>query len=202
MIKILKQQLKKVALAGAFAAASLGVSHAQETGAAGGSLGSYEQGQDSDPVRLNVVLHPFRTLTVNHSEINLVYRTLEDYQNGVQHRADGHLSVTNIGGGYQIFVKADSENLATSSGQTIDGSGVSITGFTGAQDADVHARRVNEAVASTGTELFRVSQNTTGIHHEFDVEYAAAGGNAYTGSVIDNKPTTYTVNIVYTILSE
>ena len=207
MNNIVKQQVKKLASVTLLVGAFLGAANAQsETGITGGQSGVLAEGQVSNPVKLNVVLKPVRTLVVSGSEVNLVYKTVEDYQNGVSYTTDnGHLQVTNIGGGYKIYVKSSSRDLTHSSGSTIDGGGVTVEGIAGS-----HGRAYNRKVseihdnASNGVELFHVDANEAKgkIATAFNVKYSAAGNGAYNNKVVNNQSTTYTVDLMYTILTD
>lgn len=207
MKNIVKQQVKKMASVTVLLGAFLGGANAQsETGMTGGQSGVLAERQVSTPVKLNVVLKPVRTLMVNGSEVNLVYKTVEDYQQGVSYTTNnGHLEVTNIGGGYKIYVKSSSRDLTHSSGSTIDGGGVSVEGIAGAKGHG-YTRKVSEIHnnASNGVELFHVDANAAkgAIATSFDVKYSAAGSGAYNSKVVNNQSTTYTVDLMYTILTD
>src|SRR5690554_6699767 len=140
MNSIVKQQVKKVASAAVLVVAFLGTAHAQ-SGTNNGVAG--EQAPTS--VKLNVVLNPVRTLLVQGNEINLEYKTAEDYATGVEYTTtDGHLRVTNIGGGYKIYVKSTSPDLKQAGGSnTLDGSTVEIQGVANS-GVTAHTRKVSE----------------------------------------------------------
>lgn len=201
-----KIQMKKVVLIAVVATTGLfaGLANAQTTGLSGGQVGPVGNGSPAQ-VALNVILKPVRTLTVSHDQVNLVYETAADYENGVSYTTtDGHLRVTNIGGGYKIYVKASTANLLGENGNnnTIDGSTVTITGL--AQSGiNAYSRKINEINGGTyGAELFHHSSNANVVDKAYDVKYAAAGKGAYLDKLFQNKQTKYTVNVVYTIVSE
>ncbi len=201
-----KNQLKKVVLAimvatlGVFA----GVADAQTTGLSGSQVGPVGNGSPAQ-VALNVILKPVRTLTVSNDQVNLVYETAADYENGVSYTTTGgHLRVTNIGGGYKIYVKASTPNLLGENGNnnTIDGSTVTVTGLA-QSGVQAYTRKINEINGGTyGAELFHHSNNANVVDKAYDVKYAAAGQGAYLDKLFQNKQTKYTVNVVYTIVSE
>ncbi|HWK55966.1 MAG TPA: hypothetical protein VNQ80_01435 [Parapedobacter sp.] len=201
-----KNQVKNVVLAVLVAAGSTfaGVASAQTTGLGGGQVGPVGNGSPAQ-VALNVILKPVRTLTVSHDQVNLVYETAADYENGVSFTTtNGHLRVTNIGGGYKIYVKSSSPNLVGESGNTntIDGSTVMVTGLA-QSGVNAYARKISEMNSGTyGAELFHHSNNANVVDKAYDVEYKAAGKGAYLDKLFQNKQTKYTVNVVYTIVSE
>lgn len=202
----MKNQVKKVVLAAAVAAigAFAGVANAQTTGLSGSQVGPVGDGSPAQ-VALNVILKPVRTLTVSHDQVNLVYETAADYQNGVSYTTtNGHLRVTNIGGGYKIYVKSATPNLLGESGndKTIDGNTVTVTGI-GQSGVQAYARKISEINSgSYGAELFHHSNNANVVDKAYDVKYEAAGNGAYLDKLFQNKQTKYTVNVIYTIVSE
>lgn len=205
MKNVIKKQVKKVVLATAVA---VGVfvagANAQTTGVAGSQVGPIGDGSPAQ-VALNVILKPVRTLTVSHDQVNLVYETAADYENGVSYTTtNGHLRVTNVGGGYKIFVKSSSTDLKGEGGNnnTIDGSSVTITGMA-QSSVQAYTRKISEINNGTnGAELFHHSQNANVVDKAYDVEYKAAGKSAYLDKLFQNTQTKYTVNVVYTIVSE
>ena len=68
--------------------------------------------QASDNATLNVTLSDVRSIMVNPTQNNveLVFATPEDYQNGVTSSQPSHIMVTSTGG-FQITVKASTEGL-------------------------------------------------------------------------------------------
>lgn len=205
MKNVIKNQVKKVVLATVVAAGVfVAGANAQTTGVTGGQVGPVEGGSPAT-VALNVILKPVRTLTVSHDQVNLVYETANDYENGVSYTTtNGHLRVTNVGGGYKIFVKSSSTDLKGEGGNnnTIDGSSVTITGLA-QSGVQAYTRKINEINNGTnGAELFHHSQNANVVDKAYDVEYKAAGKGVYLDKLFQNKQTKYTVNVVYTIVSE
>lgn len=205
MTNIIKQQVKKVALAVILVVAFWGVADAQ-TGQAGSGYRAVSAGETSGPVKLNVVLNPIRTLIVGQNEVNLEYRTVEDYSKGVSHTTTGgHLQVTNIGGGYKIYVKSTASELKHSAEKSIDGSGVTVSGVSQGAGIKAYTHTIRDLHANgNGEVLFHVEN---AVAHQataraFEVTYTAAGGNAYTDKVSGSEPMTYTVDVMYTILSE
>jgi len=201
-----KNQMKKVVLAALVVVGGTvaGVANAQTTGVTGSQVGPVGNGVPAQ-VSLNVILKPIRTLTVSQDQVNLVYETAADYENGVSYTTtDGHLRVTNIGGGYKIYVKSSATNLVGENGNTntIDGSTVTVRGLA-QSGVNAYTRKINEINSGEyGAELFHHSNNTNVVDKAYDVEYAAAGKGAYMDKLFQNKQTKYTVNVVYTIVSE
>lgn len=205
MKNVIKDQVKKVVLAAVFATGVfVAGAQAQTTGVTGSQIGPVGNGSPAQ-VALNVILKPVRTLTVSHDQVNLVYETASDYENGVSYTTtNGHLRVTNIGGGYKIFVKSSSTALKGEGGNnnTIDGGTVSVTGLA-QSGVQAYTRKISEINNGTnGAELFHHSQNANVVDKAYDVKYEAAGKGAYLDKLFQNKQTKYTVNVVYTIVSE
>lgn len=153
-------------------------------------------------VTLNVILNPVRTLTVNQSEVNLIYSTAEHYAQGVSETIKDHLEVTSIGSGFKIYAKATADDLY-SGGQALTKA---------ATDGMVHVSAVggNDRMISTmhgqnddnKTYGVPIAYGNATLKQKFDVTYSAAGNDAYINSIIDKQKTTYTVNILYTIDTE
>ncbi|SEL75776.1 hypothetical protein [Parapedobacter koreensis] len=206
MESVIKKKGRTVLISTMLVAAGLLVStaDAQTTGASGNQIGPVGDGSPAQ-VALNVILKPVRTLTVSHDQINLVYETANDYENGVSYTTTGgHLHVTNIGGGYKLFVKSSTPNLLGENGNqnTIDGSTVTITGLA-QSGVYAYSRKINDINGGTnGAELFHHSENANVVDKAYDVEYKAAGDNAYMNKLFNGQQTKYTVNVVYTIVSE
>ncbi len=200
----LKNQVKKVVLVTVVTLGTVVGGANAQTGVSGSQVGPVGNGSPAS-VALNVILKPVRTLTVSHDQVNLVYETAADYENGVSHTTtNGHLRVTNIGGGYKIYVKSSAPNLVGSNGNnnTIDGNTVTVSGLA-QQGVQAYTRKISEITGGNyGAELFHHSNNANVVDKAYDVKYEAAGNGAYLDKLFQSKETKYTVNVIYTIVSE
>ena len=185
MTNVIKNQLKKVTLVTLVTVAALAASAQAQT--------------SSGNVNLNVVLKPVRTLVVNSEDVNLVYETADDYLTGKSKTVAGGLTVTNIGSGFKVYAKTTTPNLQGTTG-TIDGQTVTVAieGQTAQQVSDMNS-------GDGALLLHRDSNNESIINQAYNLVYTAAGNNAYKDKVSRDKTvseTRYTVNVVYTIVSD
>ena len=151
-------------------------------------------------VNLNVKLNAIQSIVASASNVDLVYKTVEDYNTGVKSEQANHLTVYSTGG-FIVKVASSVKDLTASSGsQTIESSGISVTASKGTTTLTPTYTPVNLGVAST--EL--ISSAIGGTSEKFNIEYKAAGANAYvnkffkgTGSSTD--ATVYTTVVTYSI---
>ncbi|EEI91153.1 hypothetical protein HMPREF0765_3179 [Sphingobacterium spiritivorum ATCC 33300] len=151
-------------------------------------------------VKVNVILNPIQSISLgegaSNDVVNLEYKTVEDYKNGVSKTVNNQLYVTSIGGGYKIKAKSSVNNpvATTAAEKNIDGSTVTVK-IEG--KGTTYTNNIRDLVA--GKDAY---QSTATSGESLNVTYAAAGNNAYVDKVLNKQKTTYTVNVVYEITAE
>lgn len=155
--------------------------------------------QESASTRLTVQLNSIQSISVNTSNVALVYTTVEDYTRGVSTGIiNNHLEV-NSTGGYKVDVIYSNPNDDASAGsigldanamfQSIN---VAVTKKEGAF-ANVNDTKL---LAVTGGPIISSSKGVFGAM--FDVDYQ--GGTNYANSIKGGADArTFTADVVYTI---
>ncbi|WP_134091579.1 hypothetical protein [Olivibacter sp. XZL3] len=155
------------------------------------------QAQDSETkVNLNVILKPVRSLTVNHTAVDLEYKTAEDYKNGVSQTIDNGLSITNIGGGFRLYAKTNTSDLQKRAGSgagSISGERVTV-GIVGNP-----ARSVSSMANGNGAELLHGDKSVVG--QSYGLVYQAAGNDEYVNAA-GRDLTRFTVEVTYTLVTD
>src|SRR5690606_6527182 len=126
---------------------------------------------------LNVNLHPIQTLIVNTSQktVNLDYKTVANYTDGVTSKNNDHLTVYSTGG-FTLSVRSADANL-TSAGsnnttQTIPASGIKLTAKAGTGGNPVFTYSHNVELSKTDQTL--VTSDTGGFNKPISVDYIGA----------------------------
>jgi hypothetical protein len=151
-------------------------------------------------VNLNVKLNAIQSIVASASTVDLVYTTVEDYNLGVKSEQANHLTVYSTGG-FIVKVASSVKDLNASSGsQTIESSGISVTASNGTTTLSPSYKKVN--LGTTSSEL--INSSIGGTEEKFNVEYQAAGGNAYVnkffkGTGASTDATVYTTVVTYSI---
>lgn len=148
-------------------------------------------------VTLNVNLYPIQTLMVNTSQkdVNLEFKTREDYRNGVVSQQQDHLTIYSTGG-FQVKVSAvtaaiDKDVL----------SNISIMPSSG-------SKPLNQShVIYTGKNISEIEQPiisaTKGaIDKNVNISYKGAGNDALVGFTKNNTPVNQSYTVLYTIVSQ
>lgn len=164
------------------------------------------QAQKSDNVTLNVRLNPIQTLVVNslQKEVNLDYTTKEHYNQGVSLKQENHLNIFSTGG-FEVKVKSGGSEL-TNQGAGPNGNiaaaTVKLTALAGTQNALADAQ-YNQDVVLSATEGVIASSTKGARDKNIDIQYAAAGNDAYLDKYVANQtPTTFTTTVTYTIYAK
>ena len=55
--------------------------------------GVFAQDVKSDQVTLNIKLQPIQTITVNHAEVNIEYKSKDDYNSGLISNQTNHFTI-------------------------------------------------------------------------------------------------------------
>ena len=168
--------------------------------------GMTAQAQNSDNVTLNVRLNPIQTLVVNSLQktVNLDYTTKEHYNQGVSLKQENHLNIFSTGG-FEVKVKSGGSEL-TNQGAGPNGNiaaaTVKLTALAGTQNALADAQ-YNQDVVLSATEGVIASSTKGARDKNIDIQYAAAGNDAYLDKYVANQtPTTFTTTVTYTIYAK
>lgn len=161
---------------------------------------------DTDQVALNVKLYPIQTIVVNAANVDLEYKTKDDYANGVTVSQGDHLTVYSTGG-FTVNVKSETAtlttSLATANGESINSSDIKISAAAGTTNSLAGAAyETNVPLTTTGAKL--IKSTTGGVNKTFNVSYKAEGNlDSYVNKYFKdgNNPTVYTTNVIYEIVA-
>lgn len=160
----------------------------------------------TDQVALNVKLYPIQTIVVNAANVDLEYKTKDDYANGVTVSQGDHLTVYSTGG-FTVNVKSEhatlTSSLPTAAAESINSSDILITSAAGTTNSLAGAAYETEVpLTTTGAQL--IKSTTGGVNKNFNVTYKAKGDlDTYVNKYFKdgNNPTVYTTNVIYEIVA-
>ncbi len=152
--------------------------------------------------QLTIVLNPIQSISVNTSNVSLVYTTVSDYENGVSSgKIENHLQIYSTGG-YKVNVGysgvSDTGN-GTDANQMFESVNVAVTKKSGvvAHINDTKLQPLTETRSSI------ISYSKGAFNQMFDVDYQGAKSDAdgvkYMDNVIGGGQRTYTATVTYTI---
>ena len=157
----------------------------------------------TDAVTLNIRLIPVQTITVRTSQktTDLVYESVDDYENGVSIEQDDHLAVFSSSG-FQVTVAAADPNFIQSGGNgTIMVGDLTIRAAKGSNGGLY--TRYDEAVLSTSpTPIIESEKGGRDLKYNITYDNRIAGSSQkyidkYVSS--DGTESVYSANITYTI---
>lgn len=160
-------------------------------------------------VKLNIVLKPIQTITVNPTPVegvtiegvNLVYDEKSDYENGVSVEQKDHLTVFSTGG-FTVSVKSGGDFTNTGGNTNIIEAGdVSVKATAG------KGKLNNVVLAKTETtESTLISSDEGGRNLMYDVTYnnEAGASDAYINHYLNGgvEKNTFTTTVTYTIAAK
>ena len=151
---------------------------------------------------LNVKLRPIQTIVIGgDNTVNLVYKTKEDYSNGVTANMNDHLIVYSTGG-FAVKVKSENENLVFTKGSTTDNiaaNTINLEASAGSGNS-LSSYKFNEKVALNTEAKPLFSSTVGGTDLKFNVAYKGEGNNAYVNKYYNvENPNVYTTTVTYTI---
>ncbi|MDD4778576.1 MAG: hypothetical protein PHV53_09855 [Fermentimonas sp.] len=159
---------------------------------------------NTDGVKLNIILHPVQTITINssHNNVELQYLNIEDYNKGVSTTLDDHLTVTSTGG-FQVNIYSKQENFTLAGAtESIPVSDVVITAINGS-DNDLTPIFDNVILSTKPESLIR--SGIGGINLKYTVTYDNTGVGAvgkYADLNLGNTEAIFSTEITYTITSK
>lgn len=161
----------------------------------------------TDNATLNVRLNAIQTLVVNSQQktVNIDYTTKDHYKDGVSSKQANHLNIFSTGG-FEVKVKAGGSEL-TNQGTAgpngnIDVATINIVATQAAQNSLTDAQYGQNVVLSNNETV--IAWSTKGARDKnIDIEYKAAGGDAYLDKYVANQtPTTFSTVVTYTIYAK
>lgn len=142
--------------------------------------------------KVHIVLNPIQAIIVNHSQVNLEYATLENYNQGVETLKENHLTVYSVGG-FMVKVKSDGDFKGKNG--DIDAKDVIITA-TAAGDSPGGFTDVILSI----TEAPLITSNKGGFKMDYNVNYSnKLAGKDFAYAAI--KGGTYTAQVTYEIIA-
>ena len=155
---------------------------------------------DHDQVTLNVKLYPIQTLEVNTGQktVDLEYKTVTNYAEGVESTNQDHLKVYSTGG-FAVKVKSEDAALKRANGdQKIAANGISVSAAVGTTNP--LATATVKSVSLSTAEKTLIASRTGGVDKTFDITYKGAGADTYVNKYFnDENPTVYTTTVTYSI---
>ena len=150
---------------------------------------------EGQTANLTVKLNKIQTIQVIGTDVTLEYKTMDNYIKGVSKYMNGHLKVFSAGN-YDVKVASTSANLSNDSKTGMGSSTIKVR----LSDLDENS---GKALSTTETLLFS-GKNSLVEGNTFNITYDGAGDYAYLpffndGDEGENLPTSYSVNVVYTI---
>ncbi len=159
---------------------------------------------NTDNVTLNVKLNPIQILIVKTEQktVNIDYTTKDHYKDGVSSKQANHLNIFSTGG-FEVKVKSSGSEL-TNQGTAgpngnIDVATINVVATQAAQNSLADAQ-YGQNVALSNNEGIIVSSTKGARDKNIDIEYKAAGNDAYLDKYVANQtPTTFSTVETYTI---
>lgn len=160
-----------------------------------------DENPKSGDVTLNIKLHKIQSLVVNTGQttVNLEYKEIDDYAEGVQSKKDNHLIIYSTGG---FEIKAASQAAVLTgpdNNLNIDIADILLTASKGNNnDLNTYTFPTDAALTQSGTSLIKSSKGGNNVN--FNVNYKAAGNDKYLNHYVKGEdPTVYTTTVTYTI---
>lgn len=156
--------------------------------------------QDFGTTKLNVILTPFQTITVNtaQNEVNLEYSSAELYKTGVTSSEQVEHLLIESTGAFDVTVKAEDLKSTIDHSKTMSASTIMIKSISNTAKELKGATTRTVRLANNDVKL--ISSSKGGTNKAFDITYTAAKDDKYTENyMLNNQKTTYTTDIYYTI---
>ena len=149
---------------------------------------------------LNVKLLPIQTIVIGgDNTVNLVYKTKEDYYNGVTANMNDHLIVYSTGG-FAVKVKSDHKNLVFTKDGKTNTIAVNTINLVATLGSDNKSKSTFSKVVLDKSNKPLISSNVGGTNLKFNVAYSGIGNNDYVNKYNNvENPTVYTTTVTYTI---
>ena len=162
--------------------------------------GSFSAQSGSSTV-LKIVLHPVQTIELGGMDqnVNLTYKTKQDYSQGVSLNKDNHLKVYSSGG-YVVNVRTlDAKLKSAGSDAYINAGDITLTASKGSTSGSDSFTTVPVQLSSADTAFITSATGTSSS--SYSVTYAAKGEDAFINHYgTGQDPTVYSTEVLYSIL--
>jgi hypothetical protein len=142
---------------------------------------------------VNIVLNGTQAITVGQTSVDLVYTTIEHYNNGVETKMTDHLTVYSVG---PFAVKVTSDGIFKKGDKSISAGTVTIT----AEKQESSPGVLNPVEITTGsviTEQALITSEVGGFNKKYNVKYRHEFADDATA--FENELGTYTAIVTYDI---
>ncbi|MBA5247855.1 hypothetical protein H1R16_05620 [Marnyiella aurantia] len=157
--------------------------------------------QSGSSTVLKIVLHPVQTIELGAMDqnVNLTYKTKQDYSQGVSLNRDNHLKVYSTGG-YVVNVRtSDAKLKSVGTDVYINAGDITLTAAKGASSGSDSFTTAPVQLSSTDTAFITSATGTSSS--SYSVTYAAKGGDAFINHHSTGQdPTVYSTEVLYSIL--
>lgn len=155
----------------------------------------------TDNAIVNIKFQPVQSIVVNPASkiVDIVYKTKDNYADGVSIQKDDHLEVFSTGG-FQVNVSIDKDFTRTAGG-TIDADDVTVKANLGASTTIGIFYEV--ALSTTPTLFIAGTSGGTALKYNVTYDNTAGAGNVYIDKYVhpDTPESVYTGTVTYTILT-
>ena len=160
--------------------------------------------QNSGTVTVNLIFKPIQSIEVNSTQknVDLIYDTKDDYQNGVTSLQSNHLKVFSTGG-FNIKVNADGD-FKNSASKTINSSDMTLLATAGSNNKE--NKFTTKPINLSHSNQILVTSNGGGKDIYFNIEYSLQNDKGKNNNYVnkykstDRNKATYTAQVMYTII--
>ena len=149
---------------------------------------------------LNINLYPIQIIEVNSPSItvDMDYRTVEDYKNGVNTTMQDQLKIFS-NAGFAINVRSESATLTNpNSAEKINAEDITLTALPGTTNSLEGFNATPVVLSNVATQL--LSSTVGGANKTVSLNYAGKGNNSYIDQQSSSKSvTTYTTQLTFSI---
>lgn len=156
--------------------------------------------QNKGDVTLNVKLEQIMELKINQTSVDLVYSTMQHYNDGVSETINDQITVSATGG-FKIQVVA-TEFSNVPDGKTFPLNSVSIQAIQGTTNPITAQGFGTAALNLSTTTQTLFTSNDGGFEKNFGVKYTGAKDNAYFNILGTETDRTVTTTVTYTIVAQ
>ena len=158
------------------------------------------QSDNSGQATVNIKLYPIQTISVNpqQQDVDLIYSTKKDYQEGVSTEMPDHLTIFSTGG-FEVNMNATGD-LKGNNNSSIEAADILIEASKGSQN-NLNATFSAEKLGTSATSI--IQSETGGVNQQFNIRYLAEGGDKYANLYSkDDNPTSFSTTVIYSITAK
>jgi hypothetical protein len=144
---------------------------------------------------VNIVLNGIQSITVGQPKVDLIYSTIEDYNNGVETEMTDHLTVYSV---CPFAVNVTSDGIFKKGDTQISAGTVTIT----AEKQEGSPGDLSSVTITTGTAITiqpLITSEVGGFNKKYNVSYKHAFTNE--ANAFENELGTYTAKVTYELFS-